>query len=102
MRHAFGVLTTTAITTAALAGTAAAGPIAIDSPGGDTGASSFFWQGLTFTLDDQPGAAVNAPHRVEGSSNGEISFFLEEPGKVSYRAVLPKRTTVTDYELGFR
>jgi hypothetical protein len=90
------------VTTVALAGTAAAGPIAIDSPGGDTGASAFFWQGLTFTLDDQPGGAVNAPHRVQGDSDGEISFFLEQPGKVSHRAVLPKRTTVTNYELGFR
>lgn len=101
MRQVFWFLTT-AITTAALAGTTAAGPIAVDSPGGDTGASSFFWQGLTFTLDDQPASAVNAPHRVEGSSNGELSFFLEQPGKVSYRAVLPARPTETIYELGFR
>lgn len=77
--------------------------INIDSPGGDTGASSFTWQGLTFVLDDQPGSAENAPHRVAGDSDGEVSLFLEQPGKVSYRAVLPDFTDAPSrYTLGFR
>ena len=84
-------------------GSAAASGISIDSPGGDTGASNFTWQGLDFTLDDQPGPAVNAPHRVAGDSNGEISFFLETPGKVSYRAALPGfANSAVNYALGFR
>lgn len=82
---------------------AVAAPINIDSPGGDTGASSFTWQGLEFTLDNQPGAAVNAPHRIEGNSQDEVNFFLEEPGKVSYRAELPMFPgSSTRYSLGFR
>jgi len=91
-----------------LAATLAAAPsaeaaISIDSPGGDTSASSFTWQGLNFTLDNQPGSAVNAPHRVEGTSSGAIDFFLEEPGKVSYRAELPTfEDNPTAYSLGFR
>jgi hypothetical protein len=95
--------TVSVVTNSALPDRAAGGTITIDSPGGDTGASSFTWQGLEFTLSDQPGPAVNAPHRVEGDSNGEVSFFLEQPGKVSYRAILSPSTSLpTRYSLGFR
>ena len=94
-----GCLTTLCSSVAMAAGTA----INIDSPGGDTGASSFDWRGLTFVLDNQPGPAVNAEHRVVGDSNGDVSIFLEQPGKVSYRAVLdPSMTKPTEYNLGFR
>ena len=90
-------------------GTVSAAPINFSSPAGDPStpgfsAPSFTWQGLNFTLGEQPGGAVvNAPHSVNGDSNSEISIFLEEPGKVSYRAVLPDfGNSAVNYSLGFR
>ena len=98
------LLTMSLATSLTLASSCAmAAAINIDSPGGDTGASSFMWQGLDFTLEDQPEGAVNAPHRVNGDSDSEVSFFLEEPGKVSYRAKLPEfPDNPTSYTLGFK
>ena len=85
------------------AGVASGQTIGFDSPGGDTGASSFIWQGLEFTLDDQPGSAVNAAHRVEGDSSGELSILLKDPGKVSYKATIALSTSLpTQFDLGFR
>jgi hypothetical protein len=91
-----------------LVGTVSAAPINIDSPAGDPttpgfSAPTFTWQGLKFELDGQPGGAVNAPHRVQGDSTDEVSIFLEEPGKVSYRAELPDfGSSALNYALGFR
>lgn len=40
---------------------------------------------------------------MEGETDGEISIFLEKPGKVSYRAELdPSKTLPTEYDLGYR
>lgn len=80
-----------------------AAPINISANAGDGGSESFTWQGLSFQVDDQPGSSQTAAHRVEGDSEGEVSFFLGSPGKVSYRAVLdPSLTQPTKYSLGFR
>jgi hypothetical protein len=88
-----------------LASPALAQPINITSPGGAgvNGTQSFVWQGLTFTLNDQPSGAPTSAHRVSGTSTGELDFFLEEPGTVSYRAAITPSTSLpTDFSLGFR
>jgi hypothetical protein len=99
-------LTTIATAAIALSAGAAFGQaINISSPGGTgvNGSQSFVWQGLTFTLNDQPSGAPTSAHRVSGTSTGEIDFFLEEPGTVSYRATISPSTTLpTDFSLGFR
>ena len=76
-----------------LAGTgmAMAAPISVGVPAGNPPLGSppttpsFTWQGFVFELDGQPSGGTSAAHRVAGDSTGELSFFLEEPGKVTYK-----------------
>ncbi len=89
-RLAAGVLAAGLTLAAAQVGAA---PISIDFSGGDPPpGESFTWQGLEFSLDPQPGGSVNPAHRVVGDSEGAIDIFLEEPGKVTYKAQLAEPT----------
>jgi len=84
-------------------------PISISSQStGDPGANppSFTWQGLDFTLQNQPGPKESAAHRVSGQSDGDLNITLEEgkstatgsSAKVTYGTSLPE---ASHFKLGF-
>ena len=95
------ILMVVALFTACLASPALATPINIDWETTDTNTPSFTWQGQTFTM--QTGTVgTDANHRIVGDSNGQVDFFLEEPGKVSYKTTLPNISqNPTGHSLGF-